>query len=333
MSKGLIIYLTVIISIGIIAGIVIVIMSLKYRKKTPRTASVKTSGNKDGLTAKKRLPLEDTKKFISAIEDIKDGIIITDNYTRFITGITCRGVDLYNEPRTEQISIMNNYTPFFNILDDPIQYRMYSKAFDIDFSKNKYQSKIDEFSEQFRLLEKEHVLAVDKKDAARAAAIKSDMEFLSGRIVHLLEQLNALEVFSDVSYVQDEQQEYIFEWNYVRESGDVELTKAEIFEKAKKELDIIASQKIDALAASGVKAKRFTHDDMEDSCRHVSKPYTADEFNQKLVSSSDFEADVITSASKHVMEDYVEDEFKESFGEDMFSDEVLFGNSGSKGGE
>lgn len=327
MNKGLIIYLIVVIVLGAVAGGIVLVLNLKKRKSCSDDAIDRNIGGSEEVKRQKRLPLEDTKKFIGAIEDIQDGILVTDGYSRFITGITCRGVDLYNESLPEQMSTMQNYAQFWNILEGPIQYRLYSRALDIDFSKNKYRAKIEELSAQYGTLEKEYNLAKDRKDEAKAASLKSDMDFLSGKIGHLLEQLNALEILSDVSVVQDDQQDYIFEWNYKKEAGDVELTKAEIFERAREELDRIASQKIDALSACGVRGRKFTNDEMEDSCRRISKPYTADEFKQKSVSSSSFDEDIITSGSKHAMERRIEEEFRESFGEDILSEEALFGKA------
>ena len=327
MNKGLIIYLIVVIVLGAVAGGIVLVLNLKKRKSCSDDAIGRNIAGSEEVKKQKRLPLEDTKKFIDAIEDIQDGILVTDGYTRFITGITCRGVDFYNESISEQMSTMQNYTQFWNILESPIQYRLYSRALDIDFSKNKYTAKIKELSAQYGTVEKEYNLAKDRKDEAKAASLKTDMDFLSGKIGHLLEQLNALEVLSDVSVVQDDQQDYIFEWNYKKETGDVELTKAEIFERAREELNRIASQKIDALSACGVRGRKFTNDEMEDSCRRISKPYTADEFKQKSVSSSSFDEDIITSGSKHAMERRIEEEFRESFGEDILSEEALFGKA------
>lgn len=284
-----------IIAICIVLGLLIlVVIAVAVKNLLDSMGNKKTS--KNGSLKSENINRKDMNEYLSMIEDVVDGILITDKGTRFITGIKCRGIDFYNQSATEQLSTMRGYQKFFNIATDPIQYAIYTKAFDIDYSKEKYMNRLNETYEVIDEAEKRYRGMINASSPEELKEMETFISTMKRRTEHLADELRALEVYSDAEIVQDVDQNYFFEWVY-QEDSRVPLTKNEIFERAKQSLEAIVSQKVNALRESGVKAKQFTQSDMEDFCRHVLKPYSADQYKQKDLEESSFEEDVITSDS------------------------------------
>ena len=239
----------------------------------------------------------DTKRLVEGIEDIEDGII-TDKGRRFIAAITCRGLDFYNEGLAEQLSSMRGYQSFLNLVEKPMTYRMYSKAVDIDSSKNRYAAKVEETIDLFEQSGKELQFAKDRGASAEEIQQLSDIVGrYKRRIDHLNEQMDYMEFYSGTDVVMDVTQDYIFDWTYEPGVNDMKLSATEIFIRAKRELNAIASQKIDALAQSGVKGRMCTQDEMVDMIRRHSKPLSAELYKQRMVNTSSFEEDIVSSDS------------------------------------
>lgn len=240
----------------------------------------------------------DTKRLVEGIERIEDGIIVTDNGKRFVAAITCRGLDFYNEGLAEQLSSMRGYQSFLNLVEKPMTYRLYSKAVDIDSSKNRYAAKIEETIDLFEQSGKELQFAKDRGASAEEIQELSDIVGrYKRRIDHLNEQMDYMEFYSGTDVVMDVTQDYIFDWTYEPGVNDVKLSATEIFIRAKRELNAIASQKIDALAQSGVKGRMCTQDEIIDMIRRHSKPLSAELYKQRMVNSSSFEEDIVSSDS------------------------------------
>ena len=85
----LMITVTVIISLAMIVGAVYYKIKLKEKEERKQRRKNGDNSNVD----QKDSEVKDSRILVEEIEDIRDGILITDNGTRFISAIVCRGVD------------------------------------------------------------------------------------------------------------------------------------------------------------------------------------------------------------------------------------------------
>lgn len=265
----------------------------------------------------------DSRRIVEGIENIGDGIIVTDGGKRFVAAITCRGIDFYNEGLAEQLSTMRGYQSFLNLVEKPMTYRLYSKAVDIDSSKNRYAAKLEETIELFEQSGKELQIAKDRgaseETIRELAAVVSRYE---QRIAHLNAQLEYMEFYSGTDVVMDVTQTYLFDWTYESGIAGTKLSPTEIFLMAKRELNTIATQKIDALAQAGIKGRMCTQDEIIDMIRRHSKPLSAELYKQRMVNTSSFEEDIIGSDSIDEATDMLQAS-DEAFLDDFFTGEGL----------
>lgn len=301
-GAGPIIVVSVIFAILIVGGLIFGLVLMQKQKNAEAAGGISDSADMQGKEGIKKntsnQTVYDTRGLVEMIENVEDGIIVTDGGKRFVAAITCRGLDFYNEGLAEQLSTMNGYQNFLNLIERPITYRLYSKAVDIDSSKNRYATKLEETIELFDQSSKELQLAKDRGASEdRIRELTDTVERYQRRIEHLNEQMEYMQFYSGTDVVMDVTQDYIIDWTYEPGVNDVKLTGAELFLRAKRELNTIASQKIDALAQSGVKGRMCTQDEIVDMLRRHSKPLSAEQYKQRMVSSSSFEEDIVSSTS------------------------------------
>lgn len=315
----------VIFGVLILGGLVFGFILMQKQKKNEQI-NVSPSGSKKADTAENfevNQTVYDSKRIVEGVEKIEDGIIVTDGGKRFVAAITCRGIDFYNEGLAEQLSTMRGYQSFLNLVEKPMTYRLYSKAVDIDVSKNKYIRKLNETIELFDQSGKELQIAKERgADEAIIAELTNIVNRYERRIAHLNAQLEYMEFYSGTDVVMDVTQTYLFDWTYESGITDTKLSPTEIFLMAKRELNTIATQKIDALAQAGVKGRLCTQDEVVDMFRRHSKPLSAELYKQRMVSTSSFEEDIIGSDSIDEATDMLQVSDEEYLA-DFFADESL----------
>ena len=295
----IIIAITAIISVGMV--VFAVYYKIQEKKREGNTRRRKSSSASTGSSSSPTSQVKDSRELIKDIEDIEDGILITDDGTRFISAITCRGVnDFYDQSAYEQQMVMKGYRGFVNTITGPITYRMYTKELDMDYTIKKYSDKRDEFIKQYKHLEAS-LIGVPENNVAERNRIKEDMNSIRFRIQHLTAQMDAVGYYSSSAVAMEQMQDYIFEWKYRAGDFDTDLTPAERLARAKAELEVAASAKIAALASAGVKARVCTQGEMIDMCRRVSQPISAERFRMKELDASSYFDDIVTSDSMERM--------------------------------
>lgn len=314
---GIIGFIYVLCAIILIATVIILVLNKMKEKdvaegrRPERTQSKATS--KPSATQ-----LLDTREFIKDIEDIKDGILITENSTRFIAALTCFGVgDFYDQSAIEQMRVMKGYLGFINTINSPITYRLYTKELDMDYTVKKYSEKREEFIQKYKYLEAS-LSGIPKERLEEKERVQKEMDSLRFRIEHLTDQIHAVEHFSSSAVAMEQVQNYVIEWKYRAFEFDTDLTPAERFVRAKEELDVIAMSKIAALSAAGVKARICTQNEMIDICRRVSQPISVERFRMKELENSSFFDDINTSESIKNMDLLVGQEFARSVREELY---------------
>lgn len=299
-----VIVVAVFFAVIIIGGLIFGLILMQRQKENGGTGA---GEDKDGKGESKeenksgggeKVVILDTKRLVQNVEAVEEGIIVTDGGKRFVAAITCRGMDFYNESSMEQLSIMNGYQEFLNIATKPMTYRLYSKAVDIDVSKERYTEKYRETMAERDLMVKEQQMCVAKGLPEDVLGyIQGEINRCEHRMKHLEAQMHYMDFYSSTDVVMDLTQDYIFDWTYEAGIADAKLTPSEIFKKAKAELYAIAGQKITALSAAGVKARMCTNDEVLDAFRRNSKPITAEEYKQRVVRNSSFNEDIVSSDS------------------------------------
>ena len=289
----------------------------KMEEEGASSNNAKSVSGKSKSGNKKKVYI-DSRSLVKEVESIEDGVITTGNGRRFVAAITCRGMDFYNASAVEQRAVMQGYRQFCNILTEPITYRLFPKAIDVDSLKEKYVKRYQEFYSEYEMTKRELESAIAHNPEDNVIPeLKNKLEFLEQKMFHLTEQLDAMTYYSSTDVVLDQEQEYVFDWRYNPSETDVPLTAAEIKKKAKAELDAIAARKTNALAAAGVKARMCTNSEIIDACRRNSKPITAEQYKQKHVEASSYYEDIIESASDEYFQEAINRETEQSIQNEM----------------
>lgn len=263
------------------------------------------------------------------LDDIFDDMIIAEDYTRFIAVIRCQGFDFYYAHVASQYSTQTGYRGFMNTVSEPITYRQYTKAVDMEKTQNNYiraykelQDKLYNLSEDYkaakkRLRESEEKKGILPGEQDEETAFMLDnllkmqkrIEALEWRLLHVKDQLVFIEQISQSGGLPNREETYVMDWIYNPLDFPVELTREQIIEKAKLELKRIVREKINALSTSGVKAYRCTTDELIDMNRRHFQPYSADRYKIRDINKNAYYDDIISMEGK--------DELKKMFDEEL----------------
>lgn len=250
---------------------------------------------------------EDSKDYLK-IDDIIEDVIIANNGTRFIAVIDCGGFDFYSMSAREQLNVMNNFGAFINTIDGPITYRQYNCSADMEDTVIRYQEALkkvlSEIEEVFLRIDELYNIDKTSLAAGDLQLYSQNMAYLSKRLdvlefrrLHILDQLRYIEQFSGQNTAPLLCQTYVFEWSSSSLDAADDLTPAQLFQKAKIELQTIAANKIHALNICGVKARRCGHSELVDMFRRNSLPVSSERFKKSDLNKIEFDADIVTSES------------------------------------
>lgn len=324
--KGPLVAVIVFFSVLILGGLAFAFYIMWKQKNGEMNGS---DNVEEGISSKaKTTAIYDSKRLVERIERVEDGIIVTDNGKRFIAGITCRGLDFYNEGAREQLSVMRGYQSFLNIVTKPITYRLYSKEVDIDQAKNRYEKRYEELSEELSYATKQLTSAVDRGLSKEEISFcEQNVKNYENRLKHLADQMAAMDFYSGSDVSSDITQTYIFDWTYEPDMTENVSSDGRIFLRAKAELEATANHMITALSSAGVKARMCTQEEMWDAIRRNSRPVTAEQYRQRFVADFSERADIVGSDSMEFMQKIVHEEEVDEM-ENALSDYInLFGGS------
>ncbi len=279
----------------VVAVIIFIVIRLAYNKKKPSGATQ----NKTHISTVSSI--KDTKDLIRDVDDIIDGIIITDDYTRFISAISCRGINLYEKSSVEQLRVVEGYQTFIASIDSPITYRAYSKSVDITGTEQRYMEKYNEILNELNLSIEYRDVAAKNKNYEDVELYNQMIESYQFKLQHLQIQLDAMRYYSNADVIRDVTQSYIFDWTYRSSDYATGHKKNERLALAKEELRRIANAKISALAASGVKAHVCTQGEVLDMFRRLSLPIASEQFSVRNIDDSSYYDDIVTSATRDIL--------------------------------
>mgnify|MGYP004471970309 CR=1 FL=1 len=298
---GIVYGILVLLIIVLIIGVVYVLLSKKKRKTRIDEDTT------DYSTFERR----DTQEYVKNIKDIRDDMIIVDDGTRFVAVIRCHGFDFYDEDYEVQLQTAQGYMGFVNTINKPISYRQYSKPVDLEDTLNMYQEALNSveaelYNAQEDLRDISKVLKTDMESlsedekslyADKIKELEKQINALKFRKFHIEDQMRIIGIFANGAVHPIPEETYVIDYQYESMDLSVNLSDAEIFEKAKSELDARVSAKIHALANAHVKSYRCKTAELIDMCRWYSYPVSAARYKQRDVERSTYFDDIHTSDS------------------------------------
>lgn len=283
----------VILAIAVVAGIIIFLILRSAIKKAKAQANGEQGKSNAGV---KR---EDISSYIM-FEDIRDGIVILDNYHYFVAAIEIQGYDLYHAATEDQQLVMSRYTQLFDMLNDDeyLQMRYCPQLRDLSQYVENYTELYESVSEEIYtkyetiqlLQQRVHVLEKDGKQdtddyglyIAKINALQKEVMSLTSQKDELDQMVRYCNGVSGEDAQPDMRSNYCFAWEYNEMSSAFEehLTKEQIFERAKTELQSMANSYICALAEARVRARQVKSTTrMLDIYRRYFRPQTGGNFN------------------------------------------------------
>lgn len=253
---------------------------------------------------------EDSKTYVP-IDDTEEDMIITDNGTRFIGGIICSGFDYYSANIEERFSTNKGYLGFINVIDKPIQKRIFCKSVDLEDNilshKKIYHNLEKELERMYR-----EILSIQKslkdldenKNSKEILLYQSELLKLSNSISSTewqLSHINHIIVYlieiSGVNTNPVREDTYLFDWVFNPKAFPEDITDQEIRERANNELSSKARQFAHALSSCNVKVKRATTKELEEMIRRHYQPYGSGVFKERDIENSNVYEPIVSSNS------------------------------------
>lgn len=211
--------------IAIILAVIIVLAGLYaywYFKVRKKKRIKEEEVNYDELVHKDSI---DFCKF----DDIRDDMIITDGGTRFIGIIKARGFDYFQSRASERNMTEGGYGMFINSAIEPITFRQYTKAVDLDNVRENYKNAYDRaeqmlfnlnedfnrLTSQYYDLKSEDKLTdeIEWELLSQCEKLASQIEVYDYRRLHLADNLNYIDQVSR-STSPEKVQTYVYDWTY-----------------------------------------------------------------------------------------------------------------------
>lgn len=288
-----IIYLVM--AILVIAGITVFFIIRSAAKKASKHGSAEEPADSS------KVKRDDINSYI-VFDDIKDGVVVLNNYKRFVSAVEVQGCDLFDFSVSDQTEVQHRYTQLFDMLpdDETMQLRYEPIARDMSYYTNNYKATYESVCETlYQKLESLNHLSQrvakmqrDKEEdreeyslyLEKLASTEKEIEMLTSQknelyeLIGYLKEQSGEDEWTDIN--PDMRSTYVFSWEY-RMSGLFEesLTNEQILERAKKELRSMANSYISALADVGLHARQVTTTEkMTDIFRRYFRPKTGGMF-------------------------------------------------------
>lgn len=291
----------------IVIGLAVVCVLFFTRRKFHKKKTAVKENNSVDYSSLKREDSRDYLKF----DDIDGDMIVTENGTRFVGAVRCNGYDFYSASYAEKLSIKNAYTNFIAMQKDSFTYRQSCSKVNVEDDIERYYGqgkKIkkeltelrgmhSEMSQLYAELAAQDTINTEQMEmmSTKIEDVERQIETREWRIEHIADQIDYLSKYKDSDTILDRTEAYIFDWVYNPLAYPVELSKKEIFDKARKALDSKAASYIHALEGARVKAVRMQHDELVHMFRRHFHPLTADIYGPSLIKQSAYDEDIITT--------------------------------------
>lgn len=261
----------------------------------------------------KRLDALEYVKF----DDVSEMMVVADGGKRFIGGILCGGCEFRDAEDEEQLQVIRGYLSFINVLDNQcVQFWQMARDVNLDKMVQDYRAQAK------RIQEKRYLMVLDyeelKQESERIPETESEkyeqyyqqLRQLQREITSIGYQSEQLQV--QVQYLESISGEkadphldqmYLFDWTYNSLDFTQELTPAEIYAKAERQLQNKASAYISALRNAGVKARALSGVEILEQMRRYTHPVSAAKYRVEDILQSAYDSIAVTSSSLREMEE------------------------------
>ena len=300
---------TLVRSVQIIAGVVVVILLVAAgaglyffrfhrRKVTEKDVDYRSF---------RRLDSTEYVKF----DDVGEWMVIADGKKRFIGGISCGGCEFRDMEEGERLQVIRGYLSFLHVLDtQSIQFWQMARDVDMDGMIRDYRKKLEDHREKQYLLTldyeelKKESEKVPETEGERYEEYYDALQQMQREIVSMgyqAEQLSAqiqyLETISGEKADPHLEQVYMFDWTYNALDFTQELSDAEIYDRAAKQIGNRASAYVSALRNCGVKARMLSGVEIMELMRRYTHPVSAAKHKVEDVLQSAYDSIAVTSGS------------------------------------
>lgn len=261
----------------------------------------------------KRLDALEYVKF----DDVSEMMVVADGGKRFIGGILCGGCEFRDAEDEEQLQVIRGYLSFINVLDNQcVQFWQMARDVNLDKMVQDYREQAKKLQEQRYLMvldyeelkrESEQVPETEgekyEQYYQRLWQMQREITSIGYQAQQLQVQVQYLESISGEKADPHLDQMYLFDWTYNSFDFTQELTPAEIYAKAERQLQNKASAYISALRNAGVKARALSGVEVLEQMRRYTHPVSAAKYRVEDILQSAYDSIAVTSSSLREMEE------------------------------
>lgn len=261
----------------------------------------------------KRLDALEYVKF----DDVSEMMVVADGGKRFIGGILCGGCEFRDAEDEEQLQVIRGYLSFINVLDNQcVQFWQMARDVNLDKMVQDYREQAKKVQEQRYLMvldyeelkrESEQVPETEgekyEQYYQRLWQMQREITSIGYQVQQLQVQVQYLESISGEKADPHLDQMYLFDWTYNSFDFTQELTPAEIYAKAERQLQNKASTYISALRNAGVKARALSGVEVLEQMRRYTHPVSAAKYRVEDILQSAYDSIAVTSSSLREMEE------------------------------
>lgn len=261
--------LFVIIIIGIIALVVVGIMSIIYFKKKNTSQKDNSNHENEKISTSETISTNTSNKQpifnFMEFDKIEDNMIIQKNGKRFLMIVQCQGINFDLMSGQEKVAVESGFIQFLNTIRHPIQLYIQTRTVNLEESITNYKSRVDEIETQLRKKEREYQ---NKLNSGLYSQEDIDKEYYE-----LTKKRNLYEYGKDIIYNTQmmslnknvlNKQYYVVIPYYSEEVGNENYDKEEVKNVAFSELYTRAQSIIRTLATCEVSGKILSSNDLVD---------------------------------------------------------------------
>lgn len=212
----------------------------------------------DPHTAKR----EPISKF-NIIEDIIENFIITEDATKFTTGLGCVGVTWNKLSITERKCILDAYLEFYNLVDWNVQFYTQSRKMDVASNIQSIKEVLVQYEAELKKVKEatESIQKIINEFPGQAtlyeqqqSEIQKMLSFLNWQVQHKQEEIAYATAVSNNDKAPQFDLYILFSYEYDVSQYSTEYTGEEILKMAKSELDTKLNNVISVLGRCSVTA-------------------------------------------------------------------------------
>lgn len=255
----------------------------------------------------KRVDAIDYVKF----DDVAENMVVADGKKRFIGGISCNGCEFGDLEEAEQLQVIRGYLSFINVLDTQnIQYWQMARDVNLDKMVLDYKEQLKKMQEKqylvtldYEELKKESELLPDTESERyeeyyhKLQQMQRQISSTGYQIQQLQVQAEYLESVSGEKADPHLDQIYLFDWVYNALDFTQDLSEADIYAKAERQLKNKTSAYVSALHHCGIKARPLSGVEILEQMRRYTHPISAAKYRVEDILQSAYDSIAVTSNS------------------------------------